>query len=123
MFVEFVRAARFWRTSYPFQAANSIIYYLQENMTYPRIVEVLIFSMLTAEVQAAMLCSTSKAGQLFKVATQVNCDEEHYKVVPVTVWKRNIREWKSKARSLQVIEKICETYTSFWGTKTKEKNK
>ena len=60
-----------------------------------------------------LLCSTTKFGQIYEISDVFECEEEHYEVIEVRLWKRNIKQYKSAAKSLVIQEKICNTYKSF----------
>ena len=62
-----------------------------------------------------ILCSTTKFRQIYAISDVFKCDERHYEVIEIELWKRNIKQYKSAAKSLLVKEKICNTYKSFGG--------
>ena len=68
-----------------------------------------------------LLCSTTKFGQIYAISDVFKCDDQHYEVLEIELWKRNIKQYKSAAKSLVVQEKVCKTYKAFGGGKSTEK--
>ena len=69
------------------------------------------------------ICQTNRGEELFKVPATLNCTNgDKYQEWYIKLEKLNIREYETKAQSLQVIERVCETEQSFFGTKTKNKD-
>ena len=83
---------------------------------------ILLILVLLSEGQAALLCSNTKFGQIYAISDVFECKEEHYEVIKVKVWKKNIKQYQSAVKSLLIEEKICETYKSFGGGKSEEKD-
>ena len=68
----------------------------------------------------AQLCQNERAGELFSLPMPLNCGEpSNYKLWQVRLEKLNIREYSSKANSVQVFERTCKTGYSFFGVKTR----
>ena len=79
------------------------------------------FCVLSRVTQAGLVCSTKQSGQLYQVGINFNCKEEKFRSVEIQLYKQNVREYRSKAYSLKVEEKVCETYLSFVGTKVAQR--
>ena len=54
-----------------------------------------------------LLCSTTKFGQIYAISDVFMCDERHYEVIEIELWKRNIKQYKAAAKSLLVKEKYA----------------
>ena len=75
----------------------------------------------TLGAKAGLVCSTKKSGQLYRVGSEFKCEQEQFRSAVIQLQKANIREYKSEGDSLKVIQKTCDTYLSFVGTKVQNR--
>ncbi len=50
----------------------------------------------------------------------MSCATDIYEKWTIELYKKNLKEYSSKIKSLKVIVRDCKTDTSFWNVKTKE---
>ena len=84
---------------------------------------VLVFVLMIQVGDGGLLCSNTRFGQIYAISDVFQCNENHYEVIKIELWKKNIKQYTSAAKSLLVEEKTCETYKSFGGGKSEEKKK
>ena len=77
-------------------------------------------SYIAASRTPVQICQSTKGEQRYKLPEKINCgDKRDYQDWKITLKKKNIMEYKSEAKSLQILERKCETDTSFFNVKTK----
>ena len=68
-----------------------------------------------------MICQSHHNAKLYQLPDALQCKGNEYENWSVTIYKRNIAEYYSPAKSLKIIERECKAKVSFWGVKTQDK--
>ena len=67
-----------------------------------------------------MVCFEGDHAILYKLPRSITCNISEPSLVNVTLYKRNIQEYRIALTSLEVRDTVCETETFFFGAKTKK---
>ena len=82
----------------------------------------MLMMLVTVTLEAEpMFCPTQNAAVIYKIPEPIPCHDETPSIVNVTMMKRNVKTYKSKVVSLEIVDKVCKaTYHPFFA-KTQEK--